>query len=125
LVKGEMKDHKDLDVWKKSLDLVEKAYEFTRGFPKEELYGLTSQIRKSVISIPSNISEGAARNSDKEFIQFLYIALGSSAELETQIVIAKRLGYLKDSKKTLNEIESIKKMLNGLIAFVKKRSGSD
>ena len=117
-----MKDHRDLDVWKKSIDLVVEVYEFTRKFPKEELYGLTSQIRRSVISIPSNISEGAARNSDKEYIQFLYISMGSSGELETQIMIAKRLGYLKDSKRILNEIESIKKMLNGLTTFIKKRS---
>jgi four helix bundle protein len=117
-----MKDHRDLDVWKKSLDLVVKVYELTKKFPKEELYGLTSQIRRSVVSIPSNISEGAARNSDKEFIQFLYISLGSSAELETQIIIAERLGYLKDSKLILNELASVKKMLHGLINFIKKRS---
>jgi four helix bundle protein len=116
-----MKGHKDLDVWKKSMDLVVKVYKSTRNFPKEELYGLTSQIRRSVISIPSNISEGAARNSEKEFIQFLYISLGSSAELETQIMIAERLGYLKGIESMLNEILSIKKMLNGLIASLKKR----
>ena len=116
-----MKGHKDLDVWKKSMDLVVEAYRFTRNFPKEELYGLTSQIRRSVISIPSNISEGAARNTQKEFIKFLYISLGSSAELETQIMIAERLGYLKGIESILNEILSIKKMLNGLIASLRKR----
>ena len=103
------------------MDLVVEAYKFTRNFPKEELYGLTSQIRRSVISIPSNISEGAARNSEKEFIKFLYISLGSSAELETQIMIAERLGYLKGIESILNEILSIKKMLNGLISSLRKR----
>ncbi|MDY6861818.1 MAG: four helix bundle protein [Thermodesulfobacteriota bacterium] len=107
-----MKDHKDLDLWKKSMNLIISVYDFTQNFSKEEMYGLTSQIRISVISIPSNISEGAARNYDKEFIQFQYISLGSSAELETQIMIAERLGYLIDIKKLLDEIGSIEKMLN-------------
>ena len=76
-----MKDHKKLDIWKMSVDLVPEVYEITKKFPKEELYGLTNQVRRSAVSIPSNISEGAARNTEKEFIQFLYIALGSASEL--------------------------------------------
>jgi len=72
----EIRNHKDLNVWKKSIDLVDIIYKMTKSFPKEELYCLTSQIRRSAISVPSNIAEGAARSSKKEFIQFLYIALG-------------------------------------------------
>ncbi|MFA5010608.1 MAG: four helix bundle protein [Ignavibacteria bacterium] len=86
-----IKTHKDLEVWKKSIDLVSEIYEITKSFPKEEIYGLTNQIRRSAVSIPSNIAEGAGRNHDKEFIQFLYIAMGSSSELETQIFICKNL----------------------------------
>jgi len=77
-------DHKDLDVWKRSMDLVQLIYEYTKLFPKEEMYGLTSQMRRAAVSIPSNIAEGAARKGDKEFIQFLMLSLGSLSELETQ-----------------------------------------
>jgi len=115
-----IKGHRDLNVWKKSLDLVEELYKCTRDFPKEESYSLTSQIRRSAISIPSNIAEGAARNSKKEFIQFLYIALGSTAELETQLIISGRLGYLKESTEFRTKLDEIKKMLLGLISFLRK-----
>jgi four helix bundle protein len=115
-----IKGHRDLNVWKKSMDLVEELYKCTKDFPKEEIYSLTSQIRRSVISIPSNIAEGAARNSKKEFIQFLHIALGSTSELETQLLISDRLGYLKASSGYLNKLDEIKKMLLGLLSFVKK-----
>jgi four helix bundle protein len=76
-------DHKDLDVWKRSMDLVVKVYQITKLFPDTEKYGLTSQMRRAAVSIPSNITEGAARKGDKEFIQFLYISIGSLSELET------------------------------------------
>ena len=79
---AEMLTHKDLDIWKKGIDLVENAYKLTAHFPKEEIYGLVTQIRRVAISIPNNIAEGAARNSTKEMIQFLYIALGSLSELK-------------------------------------------
>jgi four helix bundle protein len=115
-----LKGHKDLDAWKKSIDLVEYLYKKTKDFPKEEVYALTSQIRRSVTSIPSNIAEGAARNSKKEYIQFLYFALGSAAELETHIIIAERVGYLVDSEESLNRLNDIKKMLAGLISYLKK-----
>jgi four helix bundle protein len=87
-------DHKDLDVWKKGMELVERVYSMSRAFPDSERYGLTSQIRRAAVSIPSNIAEGAARKSDKELLQFLSIAIGSLAELETQYLIAIRLGFL-------------------------------
>jgi len=103
------------------MDLVEDLYKITKDFPKEELYSLTSQLRRSVISIPSNIAEGAARNSKKEFIQFLHIALGSTAELETQLLISERLGYLKESSEYLNKLNEIKKMLLGLLSFLKNK----
>ncbi|MFV8360212.1 four helix bundle protein [Flavobacterium sp. LS1P3] len=76
-------DHKDLDVWKRSMDLVVKVYQITKLFPDTEKYGLSSQMRRAAVSIPSNITEGAARKGDKEFIQFLYISIGSLSELET------------------------------------------
>ena len=88
-------DHKDLDVWKKGMELVERVYSMSRAFPDSERFGLTSQIRRAAVSIPSNISEGAARKSDKELLQFLSIAIGSLAELETQYLIAIRLGFFR------------------------------
>jgi len=112
--------HKDLDVWKKAIEFVAEIYKITRNFPKDEIYGLTSQIRRAAVSIPSNIAEGAARNSTKEFIQFLYIALGSSAETETQLIIAKEIGYVENNSFLLDEVGSIKKMILGLIKYLKK-----
>lgn len=90
-----VKSHKDLIVYQKSLDLVEQVYLLTTIFPESEKFGLTSQIRRASISIPSNIAESAGRKHKKEFIQFLYIALGSLNEIETQLEIAKRLGYME------------------------------
>lgn len=115
-----IKTHKDLDVWNKAMDLAFDLYNMTKDFPREEVYGLTSQIRRSAVSIASNIAEGAARNSRKEFIQFLYISLGSIAELETQILLAKRLNYLK-AETILFEIDKIRQMTLGLINYLKKR----
>jgi len=100
-----MKTHKDLDVWKLSIDLVKDVYNITKTFPQSEIYGLTSQIRRCAVSIPSNIAEGSARNSNKEFIQFLYIALGSCAELETQLIISKEINIV--SNFDLTKIEKI------------------
>lgn len=86
-----MATHKNLDVWKKSVQFVTDVYHLTSGFPKEEIFGLTNQIRRASVSIHSNIAEGAARNSDKELIHFLYIALGSHQELDTQLLYRKKL----------------------------------
>lgn len=115
-----VKTHRDLDVWKNGIELVKKIYILTKDFPKEEIYTLTSQIRRSAISIPSNIAEGAARNSKKEFIQFLYIALGSAAELETQLIVAKELGYIKDLN-IFDDFEKLKIQLIGLIKYLKNK----
>ena len=111
----EYKGHKDLIIWQKSMGLVEDIYKLTSFFPKEEVYGLTSQIKRAVISIPSNIAEGAARNSKKEFKQFLYIALGSLSEVETQILIAERLNYINEVEKILKQIWTLKRMIKNFI----------
>src|SRR5271154_3028023 len=88
-----VKSFRDLDVWRLSLDLAEAVYQCTASFPKSELFGLTAQMRRAAVSVPSNIAEGRSRSSTKEFLQFLSIALGSLAELETQFELAVRLGY--------------------------------
>lgn len=116
-----MKDHKDLDVWKESMALAEDIYALTKDFPADEKYGLSSQIKRAVVSIPSNIAEGAARKGDKEFIQFLYIAMGSLSELETQLLLSKRLEFTKSVETHLGQIEKIKKMLFGLIRYVNNK----
>ena len=110
--------HKDLDVWKESMRLAKEIYVLTERFPKEEMYGLTSQMRRSAVSIPSNIAEGAGRNSNKEFVQFLYISLGSLAELETQILLSKEFGLLQ-GEVVDRSIERIRRMLLGLIDYLK------
>ena len=89
-----MHQYKELKLWQKSIDLVTRIYALTRNFPQIEKFGLVSQINRSAVSIPSNIAEGAGRNSDKEFVQFLAIAHASSFELETQLIISKNLEYI-------------------------------
>lgn len=112
-----IKSYKNLNIWKRSMVAVEDIYKITKNFPKEEMYGLASQSRRSAISIPSNIAEGFARFSNKEYRQFLFISLGSCAELSTQIIIALRLGYLKnkEANQLLDEIDEIGKMTMSLI----------
>lgn len=109
-----MKSHKDLLVWQKSVDLVVRIYSATHGWPKEEMYGLTAQIRRAAVSIPSNIAEGAGRAGQKEFSRFLSIAMGSLAEVETQIVIAEKLGFLTDAADLNTGLQEIRRMLFGL-----------
>jgi len=118
--KANIKTHKDLDVWKKSMDLVEEVYRFTQGFPDREKYGLINQIRRCAISVPSNIAEGSARNTSKETTQFCYISLGSLAELETQLLIAERLKYY-GSTDILDNVIEIRRMLLGLIKYLKSK----
>lgn len=119
--------HKDLEVWKKAITLVTDVYSITSFFPKEEIYGITSQIRRSAVSIPSNIAEGAARQTNKEFIQFLHIASGSCAELDTQFIIAMNIGYLsiEQYNSIKINIEEIGKMINGLINYRKRIQNSN
>ncbi len=92
-----MANHKDLEAWKQGIELAKAVYELTANFPASEIYGLVSQMRRSAISIVSNIAEGAARNTDKEFIQFLYVTMGSIAELETQYILSKDLQLTEGS----------------------------
>jgi four helix bundle protein len=116
-----MNNHKDLEVWKKSIEYVKNIYEVTKSFPKDEIYGLTNQIRRAAVSIPSNIAEGAARKGETEFKQFLYIALGSLSEVETQLIISLEIGYFDKAQfeKLNSELISIRKMLIGLIRSLK------
>lgn len=113
----QIKSFRDLLIWQRGIQLVKEVYEETRNFPKEELYGLTNQMRRSAISIPSNISEGHIRQHKSEFIQFLSIALGSLAELETQILIAKELGYISSERTEylIDQMNSMGKMIRGLM----------
>jgi len=111
--------HKDLEVWKLSMDLVEIIYELTKSFPKEEQYGLKSQMRRSAVSVPSNISEGAARKGNKEYIQFLYISLGSLSELETQLLISARLKYCEKNSDAIKLVEIVRMKLLNFIKYFK------
>lgn len=116
--------HRELIVWQKSLDLVSLIYSLSKKFPKEELFGLTSQIRRATVSIPSNIAEGRSRNSRKDFAHFLHIALGSAAETETQLEIAKRLKYVEevDYNEAMSLLNQVGKMLVVMVEKLKARS---
>ncbi len=111
------KPHKRLDVWQLSMDLVTEVYRLTEKFPAAEQYGLTAQLRRAAVSIASNIAEGAARSTKREFANFLHIAQGSMSELDTQIEIALRLGYVTANAlpQVLEHMQRIDKMLTGLI----------
>lgn len=116
-----MKSHKDLDVWKAAIILAKSIYSLTTAFPKEEMFGMTAQMRRCSISIASNIAEGAARQGNKEFIQFLHIALGSAAELETQLIIAGevKLGDPAVLERLDGDLTRIRQMLRGLAKSLK------
>lgn len=112
-----MKTHKDLDVWNYAINFVTELYQITAKFPKEETYGLSSQMRRAAVSIPSNIAEGAARNHKNEFRQYLYISLSSAAELETQLIISEKLSYISknQNENLIDKLNTISRMLQGLI----------
>ena len=114
----EIHSYKDLIVWQKSMNLVVKIYELTEKFPKSEIYGLISQMRRSAVSIPSNISEGRRRSSRKDFRNFLVIAYGSGSELETQLEIAKRLqfGNNSDYEEVDSFLSEVMRMLNKMLS---------
>lgn len=118
---NEPKTHKDLDVWKRAIHPVTAVYQATDSLPKHEVFGLQSQIRRAAVSVPTNIAEGAGRQSKKESVQFLHIAIGSLGELETLLIIANNL-HLFDSAQLLSEVEALRKMTFGLIKSVKKTS---
>lgn len=109
---------RDLIIWQKGLDIAKEIYEITKSFPKEEIFGLTSQIRRSAVSISSNIAEGRGRSSKKDFINFLYIAQGSLFEVETQLILAKEI-YKVDLKNLPKMIEDEQKMLSAIIKKLK------
>ncbi len=116
-----MNSFRDLQVWQLAVEFTTSIYVLTRKFPKVEQYALIDQIHRASVSIPSNIAEGAQRQSRKEFINFLYISYGSCAEVETQLTIAKKLGYVNDSEclDAISRLTEIEKMLNGLIRKLK------
>jgi len=104
------------------MEFVHDVYKATQSFPKDEIYGLTNQIRRAAVSIPSNIAEGASRSSQKDFVHFLHIALGSASEIETQILIAARLLYLSNPDNLLTRVTVIRKSINALIRSLRQPS---
>ncbi|HUT29037.1 MAG TPA: four helix bundle protein [Sedimentisphaerales bacterium] len=118
---GKIKTYRDLDIWKLGIEVVKDTYKLSESFPSHELYGLISQMRKSAVSIPSNIAEGFRRFHNKEYKQFLRMALGSCAELETQITIAKELHYLQHDKEgvLLEKLDHLCRMISSLIKKLK------
>ncbi len=109
--------YRDLMVWQRSMDLVEGVYTTTRTWPKEELYGLTAQVRRAAVSVPSNIAEGQGRSSTKEFLHHLSISRGSLLEVETQLIVAQRLGYLslQTAERLLDYSAEVSRLLSGLM----------
>ncbi len=121
-----MRKHHGLKAWQEAISLVREVYAVTRDFPPDERFGLTAQLRRAAVSVPSNIAEGAARESSKEFVQFLVMARGSLSELETQLLIAKELGYLtEDAVVPLTErLNSKFSLLGGLLRSIRQRTAS-
>lgn len=118
-----LKTYKDMDVWQQAMELVSVIYLVTKSFPREEIYALTSQMRRAAISIPSNIAEGRAKRTTREFMRFVNMASGSAAELETQLMIGERLGYLSSGQVNplLEKVAYIGRMLNNLHSGLGKR----
>jgi four helix bundle protein len=114
--------YSDLEVWQAAMDLAEDVYRTTKAFPKEELYTLTSQLRRAAVSVPSNIAEGKGRSSEKDLIQFLNYSRGSLFEIETQIALARRLGYIdaEHAQCLLHQTARVGQLLNGLIRFFRQ-----
>ena len=117
-----VKSYKDLIIWQKSIDLVVEVYQVVKRFPREELYSLSDQIKRSAVSVPSNIAEGQSRQHTAEFRQFLYIAFGSLAELDTQLIIANRLDFIdaKNNELLSARIIELRKMISTLTSRLKK-----
>jgi four helix bundle protein len=120
-----MRPHEKLDVWRKAIDFVIEVYRATEAFPKEEKFGLTAQVRRAAVSVPANIAEGAARSSNKEFAYFLSNAQGSASEVETELLIAHRLGYLTETKFLAlgAKQDDLGRMLIGLARHVRNKTG--
>ena len=111
-------NHKDLAVWKESMKLVKEVYLLLKSYPSYEQFGICSQMRRAAVSIPSNIAEGAGRNSDKELLRFCLISQGSLAELETQLLISAELGYIKSDNAIFKQLITVRKILSGYISFL-------
>ena len=118
-----MYTHKDLRVWQQSIEMVTSIYRMTKAFPKDEIFGLVSQMRRAAVSVPSNIAEGYARGTDKEKLHFLRISSGSISEIETQLILSLNLEYISQETydKLSNQITSLWMQLNALITSIKKR----
>jgi len=114
-------NHKDLEVWRKSIFLVKKIYKLTEKMPDSEKYGLTAQMRRAAVSITSNLAEGSARDSENEFIKFLYYSLGSAAELETQLIISQELGFLIIPDEVKDNLQKSRQLILGLIRYLKSK----
>lgn len=112
-----MRPHQKLEAWSKAIELVTDVYKSSEKFPKEERYGLTGQIRRAAVSIPANLAEGAGRRSAKEFAHFLSNSQGSASELETELIIANRLGYLDEATfaKLISQLDRIGRLITGLV----------
>ena len=121
---NEFESYRDLRVWKEGMRLAEACYRATRTFPREEIYGMTSQIRRSAVSIPANIAEGYGRENSAEFVRFLRIAQGSLKELETHLMLASRIGLIDVCETTamLKQYDSVGKMLRSLIRSIQNKS---
>ncbi|MFK7806723.1 MAG: four helix bundle protein [Saprospiraceae bacterium] len=119
-----MRDFRKYKVYQDAMDYVVKIYEITKEFPKDEKYGLISQTRRAAVSIPSNIAEGAGRGTEKDFSRFLEIAIGSTFEIETQLTLSSRLGFLKKEtfEYLIKELENIQKQLNGFRSKLREKS---
>ena len=119
-----MRPHENLDVWKKSIDFVVAVYKATEDFPRDERFGLTSQLRRAAVSIPANIAEGAGRKSVKEFAHFLSNSQGSASEVETELLIARKLSYVgvRDYAKLSAALDEIGRMLTGLCQHLQRKS---
>jgi four helix bundle protein len=118
-----MRPHQKLEAWSKGIELVTDIYKSSERFPKEERYGLTSQIRRAAVSIPANLAEGAGRRSPKEFAHFLSNSQGSASELETELIIANRLGYLDEASfaRLIAQLERIGRLITGLVRHISVR----
>lgn len=119
--KAKVRDYRDLIAWQKSIELVKSVYALTRKFPKAETYSLADQLQRAAISVPSNIAEGQSRQHGAEFRQFLHIALGSTAEVDTQIVIAEQLGYITKTEQDAVYLQlcEVRRLIRGLVSSIK------
>ncbi|MEX2523784.1 MAG: four helix bundle protein [Gammaproteobacteria bacterium] len=115
------RSHHQLKAWQKAIELVSHIYAITKQFPRQEIYALTDQMRRSAVSVPSNIAEGAARTTTGEFLNFLSMARGSLSELETQVIISQRLGYMEENHDIEEKIDEVFRLLAGLVKAIKKK----